>query len=334
MLLLWLFVAALILTMIAGFPAYWLLKRIEVIDQPNRRSSHDRPTVKGGGIAILGVVLLLGGWIACRSQSSVLAVLLVGASILAVISMQDDIRGLPVIVRFVFHFIAAIMAILVLDVLGWTLAMSPVYGKVVLTIFIIGLSILWIAGYTNAFNFMDGIDGIAAGQAALTGLGTALVGGVATGKWEHPAVLFSLVLAGAALGFLPHNFPKARMFMGDVGSAPLGFLLAALVLWLASEFGLWILIPLTLLHTNFILDTGITLIRRIYRGERFYEAHREHFYQRLVRSGKSHVFVTSFEAALSALVILLMVSYAYVGKWGKFNDFGGFTDLDDLFYIL
>jgi len=105
------------------------------------------------------------------------------------------------------------------------------------------------------------------------------------------------------------------MFMGDVGSAPLGFLLASLALWLARDFGLWILPPLALLHANFVLDTAITLIRRICRGERFYEAHREHFYQRLVRSGESHVFVTGLEAVLLAFVIIMMVGYVHEGMW-------------------
>ncbi|MFH0927846.1 MAG: hypothetical protein V1821_00045 [bacterium] len=172
-------------------------KQRQILDTPNERSLHTLPIPRGGGIAILGVVLLLGGSIAFRSQSGTLAMLLVTALMLAVISMLDDIRGLPVIVRFVFHFIAAIAAVLVLGVSGWASAMSPEGEKVVPTILIIGLAIFWIAGYTNAFNFMDGINGIAAGQAALTGLGTALVGGVATGNWEHPAVLFSFVLAGA-----------------------------------------------------------------------------------------------------------------------------------------
>ncbi len=317
MLALWLPAIALILTLVAGFPAYWLLKRKGVIDQPNQRSSHDRPTVKGGGIAIIGIVLLLGGWIACRTQSGALAVLLIAGLMLAVISMLDDIRGLPVIVRFVFHLIAAVAAILVLGVSGWDLTVKSGGGSVLLIILVAGLAILWIAGYTNAFNFMDGINGIAVGQALLTALGMALVGGVATGQWEHPAVLFSLVLAGSAAGFAPHNFPNARMFMGDVGSAPLGFLLAALVLWLARDFGLWILAPLALLHANFVLDTGITLIRRICRKEKFYEAHREHFYQRLVRSGKSHAFVTVLEAALLACVVILMVGYVYAGVYGR-----------------
>jgi UDP-N-acetylmuramyl pentapeptide phosphotransferase/UDP-N-acetylglucosamine-1-phosphate transferase len=126
-----------------------------------------------------------------------------------------------------------------------------------------------------------------------------------------PPVLLSLVIAGACAGFLPHNFPRARMFMGDVGSAPLGFLLAALVVWIARDYGWWLLIPLGLLHANFVLDTGLTLARRVLRGERWYEAHREHFYQRLIRAGKSHPFVTGLEMALQGVVLGLMVLYLH-----------------------
>jgi len=106
---------------------------------------------------------------------------------------------------------------------------------------------------------------------------------------------------------------NARMFMGDVGSAPLGFLLATLVLWLSRDHGWSLLIPLVLLHANFVLDTAITLARRILRRERWYSAHREHFYQRLVRSGKTHTFVTLWEMGLQVVVLLLMVAYLYVG---------------------
>jgi UDP-N-acetylmuramyl pentapeptide phosphotransferase/UDP-N-acetylglucosamine-1-phosphate transferase len=173
------------------------------------------------------------------------------------------------------------------------------------------LGFLWIVGYTNAFNFMDGINGLAAGQAVVTGFGMALLGGMAPNGYHSTPVLWSVAIASAALGFLPHNFPQARMFMGDVGSAPLGFWLAVLVLWLAMNAGAWLLVPLVLLHANFVLDTGITLLRRMMRGERWYAAHREHFYQRLVRSGKSHTFVTSLEMALQGVVLGLMVLYLH-----------------------
>jgi UDP-N-acetylmuramyl pentapeptide phosphotransferase/UDP-N-acetylglucosamine-1-phosphate transferase len=160
---------------------------------------------------------------------------------------------------------------------------------------------------------MDGINGIAAGQGSITAAGTALITGLAAKSWDSSVVLGAVVIVGACAGFLPHNFPKARMFMGDVGSAPLGFLLAFLALWAAKEHGWWLLIPLAWLHANFVLDTGITLVRRVLRGEKWYDAHREHFYQRLIRSGKSHAFVTGCEMGLQLLVLGLMVAYVWSG---------------------
>jgi UDP-N-acetylmuramyl pentapeptide phosphotransferase/UDP-N-acetylglucosamine-1-phosphate transferase len=142
----------------------------------------------------------------------------------------------------------------------------------------------------------------------------ALLAGLALGDFSCTPVLLGLATAGAALGFLPYNFPKARMFMGDVGSAPLGFLLGYLVIWLANSAGAWLFIPLALLHANFVFDTLITLVRRVARGDKWHQAHREHFYQRLVRSGKSHAFVTGWEMGLQGLVLGLMVVYLHAGE--------------------
>jgi UDP-N-acetylmuramyl pentapeptide phosphotransferase/UDP-N-acetylglucosamine-1-phosphate transferase len=195
-------------------------------------------------------------------------------------------------------------------VVNWMGAVGPWFGLM--------LSAVWMTGYANAFNFMDGINGLAAGQAATTGAGMALLGGLALGDFGATPVLVSCVIAGAAAGFLPHNFPRARMFMGDVGSVTLGFLLASVALWLVKAGGRELIVPLALLHANFILDTGITLVRRILRGQPFDQAHREHFYQRLVRSGKSHVFVTTLQMVLQALVIVLLVVFVRSGvtlKW-------------------
>jgi UDP-N-acetylmuramyl pentapeptide phosphotransferase/UDP-N-acetylglucosamine-1-phosphate transferase len=297
------------------YPVRVALARSSIIDRPNQRSSHSRPTPRGGGIAIMLVLLLVvaGDGGLRRGQPAVLATLLSAAALLAVVSFVDDLRSLPARLRFGCHGLAAVATLVVLKVTGLRLVVDsggfpwPAMALVWL------LGFLWIVGYTNAFNFMDGINGLAAGQAIVTGFGMALLGLVASAQWSvvSPPVLLSLVIAGAALGFMPHNFPKARIFMGDVGSASVGFLLAALVLWIARDYGWWLLIPLGLLHANFVLDTGVTLARRILRGERWHEAHREHFYQRLIRSGKSHPFVTGLEMTLEGVVLGLMVLYLH-----------------------
>lgn len=236
---------------------------------------------------------------------------------LAAVSFWDDLKGVPAVLRFLVHALAAGV---LLAALGWPhVRAGSWFGYSVELPAWIGVAVLfiWITGYLNAFNFMDGINGIAGGQAVITGLGMALLAGMESGRWDSPPVLFSFALAGAAAGFLPHNFPKAKMFMGDVGSAPLGYLLAALVCWLGLADNGRLLVPLVLLHANFVLDTGITLLRRIWRGERWYAAHREHFYQRLVASGKSHAFVTGWEMALQLVVLGVVFGCSRAGPAGE-----------------
>jgi UDP-N-acetylmuramyl pentapeptide phosphotransferase/UDP-N-acetylglucosamine-1-phosphate transferase len=326
------FLGAALASYVLSFPTGMLLLRWGMVDCPNARSSHALPTARGGGVAIMVVVVCAGvalGW-----RSALALVLMTLCCGLAGLSLWDDLRPLAPLTRFCGH---ALIALGMLYALGWPRFSLELGGKPTAAwpVFVCGLLLfLWVTGYTNAFNFMDGINGLAAGQAIVTGLGMALLWLVASGRWSvisgqwsvvnsrwsvvsgqwsvvSPPVLLSLVIAGACAGFLPHNFPRARMFMGDVGSAPLGFLLAALVVWIARDYGWWLLIPLGLLHANFVLDTGLTLARRILRGERWYQAHREHFYQRLIRSGKSHPFVTGVEMALQGVVLGLMVLYLH-----------------------
>jgi UDP-GlcNAc:undecaprenyl-phosphate/decaprenyl-phosphate GlcNAc-1-phosphate transferase len=294
-----------------GFPAAGILGRLGAIDKPNPRSSHSIPVVRGGGLVIaMGAVLLVFlGW---PLQWGVMSVVLTAALWIGVISFIDDINSVGIAIRFGSHSVAAVAALAALNVsgLGLVVDSSGFSWPAIALMWLVGF--FWIVGYTNAFNFMDGINGLAAGQAVVTGFGMALLGCLRLHGYRSTPVLWSVAIASAALGFLPHNFPRARMFMGDVGSAPLGYLLAVLTLWLArTAGGWWLLIPLALLHANFILDTGITLLRRMLRGERWYESHREHFYQRLVRSGKSHAFVTGWEMVLQGVVLGLMVLYIY-----------------------
>ncbi len=310
-------IVALMLSYLAGWPAYLALVRFGVIDRPNELSSHSRPTARGGGVAILFAVLIVGVGELRTGSSSILLVLLIAFAGLAAVSFLDDLRSLPVWIRFGCHGLAALSILSALEWPRLQLGLAADSSLGIPSIAGLILAFLWITGYTNGFNFMDGINGIAAGQAAVTGLGMALLGGIAGGDFRSAPVRLSLAVAGAAAGFLPYNFPKARMFMGDVGSAPLGFMLAALVLWLAKDVGWWLAVPLVLLHANFVLDTGFTLLRRLFRGERWCSAHREHFYQRLVRAGESHTFVMLAEMGLQLAVLGLTLVYIRVGLTGR-----------------
>jgi UDP-N-acetylmuramyl pentapeptide phosphotransferase/UDP-N-acetylglucosamine-1-phosphate transferase len=293
-----LFLLCLAVSTVVGFPLRQALDHFRILDQPNQRSSHTAPTARGGGIGILAAITAGAAWMSVRSLDPLVWITLAVAFGVAVVSLIDDVRGLSAAVRFGTHLMAGV--ILLASGGFWegtglravSEALPGVPPRLLLPILL-----LVIVGYTNAFNFMDGINGIAGMQAGITAMATGIIGGMG-GHWTEPAVLLSFAVSAASFGFLPHNFPRARMFMGDVGSAPLGMLLAFLALWVCRDRGFHLAIPLAVLHANFVLDTVITLTRRILRGDNWLQPHREHFYQRLIRAGKSHPFVTGVECLL------------------------------------
>jgi UDP-N-acetylmuramyl pentapeptide phosphotransferase/UDP-N-acetylglucosamine-1-phosphate transferase len=166
---------------------------------------------------------------------------------------------------------------------------------------------VWIVGLTNAYNFMDGIDGLAAGQAVIAAVAMAWLSQV----WGADQVALAMaILAGSVLGFLSHNWPPAKIFMGDVGSAFLGFSFAGWAVLSSNTpsnklpFVAW-----AVLLAPFLFDTGITLISRIVRGQRWYAAHREHFYQRLIRRGWSHLAVTSLYLGIATFMGVATIAF-------------------------
>lgn len=302
------FLGAAIASLCAGWIVYPLLLHWNVIDRPNERSSHTRPTARGGGAGFIAVILVVGAWQLASSDDRAGLIIYVAAGVLAVVSFIDDLKSLPAGIRFGCHALAAVAALWFLNgvferSLGTEL--SPALRGVILLI-----SFCWITGYTNAFNFMDGINGISGQQGLISAGGAVLIVSLSGASVESPSAILLLLISGACLGFLPHNFPRARMFMGDVGSAPLGFLLAVGTIWLALETRLELLPALVLLHANYVLDTGITLARRALRGDKWYTAHREHFYQRLIRAGRSHTWVTLAEATLLLISTGLLATYS------------------------
>jgi len=302
------------LSFILGFPVYTFLSRYGIIDRPNERSSHESPTARGGGVAFLLTIFLVQSFLMFKEPSVFLGVVFFATMILGIVSFIDDIKGLPASGRLAVQGLAAIASILSIGVPNWHVSFAGLALPPTLLLF---LGWFWIVGYTNAFNFMDGINGLAGGQAVITGFGMAAITATMSGCRTTAEAILCLDIAGAAAGFLPHNFPRARMFMGDVGSASLGFLLSSLCIALMRNLGPGSIIPLVFLHLNFILDTGITLLRRIARGDTWYSPHREHFYQRLIRSGKSHTTVTLAEMALAVICCLfILASLEYSGLTG------------------
>lgn len=286
------------------FAVRWLALKHRIMDIPNERSSHDRPIPLGGGMTI--VVLTLAGVIVCGYglldsswDWSEILVYVVGAFIIASSSLVDDIRSLPNRVRFASHSLGAILVIWGFGY--WDTISLPFLGQLHLGWFGIPITFFWIVGLINAYNFMDGIDGIAGGQAIVAGLGWAFFGWI---NEQTMVGLIGLILASSSLGFLFHNWPPARIFMGDVGSAFLGFNFAVLSIAAAQSvprmelFGVLLVWP-------FVFDTFFTFFRRLRSGENIFSAHRSHLYQRLVIIGYKHSSVTLLYIGLALIGLFL-----------------------------
>jgi UDP-N-acetylmuramyl pentapeptide phosphotransferase/UDP-N-acetylglucosamine-1-phosphate transferase len=312
-------------TAILTFPVRTQLERLGVVDIPNVRSSHSRVTVRGGGLAMVGIIVALIACLAVTQRDWELTVLIAAVLVLSTVSMADDIRSISPVVRILVHSTCAILAVGTFGLKELEIAVNPGFSVNVPSAIVLLIQFLWVVGYTNAFNFMDGINGIAAGQAAVAGLGTAafmsLYGNAGT------SAVIGAIVGGAALGFLPHNFPRARVFMGDVGSATLGYLLATDLILACRDSGWFVLLPLFMLHVNFVLDTGITMLRRWWRGEQIWKAHREHFYQRLVRTGKSHTFTTGSVLLIQCLILVILLNYPSFERHDRIIVLSGITGL-------
>lgn len=313
------FFAAFAASVLLGFAVQRWLRARQVLDVPTSRSSHLKPTVRGGGLAIVGTIVIALAGLAWWRDAAFLGWLSIPVGLLAGISFLDDLRSVPAAIRLALHFAAAVLALWVLDWPRLEIAVVGMFSwgppSLLGAVFAVG----WLAGFPNAYNFMDGINGHAALQTVMTAGGCACIGACAAHDWAAPPVLLAVVVAGATAGFVPYNFPKARMFMGDVGSVPLGYMLAFVALWQAKLYGWHLLLPLVLLQFNFIFDAGVTLGRRMLKGERWLEPHREHFYERLALASGSHTVVTSSEMGVQLICVgLLAASVLKPSTSGRF----------------
>jgi UDP-N-acetylmuramyl pentapeptide phosphotransferase/UDP-N-acetylglucosamine-1-phosphate transferase len=269
-----------------------LLRRRAILDHPNARSSHERPTPRGGGLAVVPITLV--AWVAGAGFDlpAGLAVILCGAVALALISWIDDLRSLPAALRLAVHAAIVGVGIIWLDDHGLIFQ-----GLLPAWLDTLAAGILWL-WFVNLFNFMDGIDGISGVETICIGAG--LVALAAATAHATPPAWFGATLAAAAAGFLAWNWHPARIFLGDVGSVPVGFLLGFLLLALAAR-GYWA--AALILPAYYLADATITLGRRAWRRERIWQAHAEHFYQQAVQSGMSHAQVSL--AILAANLVLI-----------------------------
>lgn len=282
------------LHVLIGAAGTWLARRYalhrRLLDQPGERRSHAAPTPRGGGIAIALALLLASGWLLSRfpAAAPMLATFALGLALVAAVGWLDDHRPLSPWLRLGAHALASMLFA------AGTWAVSD-------SLWLAGIAFIAPLVLTNVWNFMDGIDGLAASQAAIVAAGFACL---ATGAW----MWLALALAAACCGFLPFNVVlRARIFLGDVGSGALGFAIGGLsTAAIMADKSTW---PLALLPLSaFLVDAGLTLLRRVRRGERWWTPHVQHAYQTWSRRLRRHLPVTLAYAAWTGLAMLLALA--------------------------
>ncbi len=269
----------------------WLVSR-EVLDKPNERSSHDVPTPRGGGIAVVSAIVIAAfvHGLATDGLPVATAVALVAATGLAALSFIDDMTPLSAKARLAGHVLAVLLGLGAIyletgsaGVLG---SPVPIGVDLVLTAF----AWVWLV---NLYNFMDGIDGISGVQTGAIGLGFA--GLAALDLAPFPLLPLGLAMTAASIGFLVWNWSPARIFLGDVGSVPLGYLAGFMIVSVGSDepaiSGPWV--AAMILPAYYVADATITLGRRIAKRENILHAHRQHFYQQAVIRGRGHATVSA-----------------------------------------
>ena len=298
--------------------AWWLSRPgapLQALDHPGHRSLHERPTPRTGGLAVLAAIvagLLAGGWTGPLSGG--VGGVVAGLAAVAAISLADDRAGVRAGYRFLVHLVAAGLAIgSGAELLAGGLRLPLVVG--------VPLAVFGLGWMINLYNFMDGMDGFAGGMSVAGFGGLALL---AAAQGPDGFILACAVVAAAAVGFLGWNFPPARIFLGDVGSAPLGYL-AGVGILAGSGLGAFPLPCGLLVFLPFIADASFTLARRMVSGERFWEPHRTHLYQRLVLAGWSHRRVVLWEYGLMALTAGTALLVAPHGHHAAWMALGGWT---------
>jgi UDP-N-acetylmuramyl pentapeptide phosphotransferase/UDP-N-acetylglucosamine-1-phosphate transferase len=267
-----------------SFALTWSIMRYSltrnILDIPNERSSHTHPTPRGGGLAIV---------ISGSLDRNLYFALLCGV-LLAVISLIDDLFDIKPLVRLIAHTTTALASLIFLDGIHQVLFFGKeIFPNIVLYV----ITIVGMVWFINLYNFLDGIDGYASVEAIMMSLALFLFSGNS----------ITLILIASVSGFLIWNWPKARIFMGDVGSTQLGFILVVLGIYLHNERNFSIIYWL-ILAAPFWFDATLTLYRRWRRKEKLSQAHRKHIYQRLVQSGFSHLQVDIFLSLLNVILIV------------------------------
>ena len=274
-----------------------------IVDLPNERSLHDIPKPRSGGLAI--ITGIYSGYLLCYiinpTVNYPLAGLMLSVTLVAIISFADDVRGVPFLYRLIVHIICATfiiwygLALYEIKLPGSTVPLGVVTSTI--------LSMLIIVWFINFYNFMDGMDGFASGMTIIGFTTMSFLGWMAG---HDNFAIYSFIVAVANAGFLLFNYPPAKIFMGDVGSSSMGLLVIAFILWADIEdiFPFWIGV---IIFSPFIVDSTVTLIKRILRGDKFWEAHKTHYYQRVVESGWGQIRTVNTEYSVMVICCIMAV---------------------------
>lgn len=287
-------------------------------DHPNHRSSHQRVTSKAGGFAIIGAWLagmFIVGSFSGIADTAIQAMLLSGLTFLALaLGFADDRIHLPPSRKLIGQFVIA--ALFVAAFAPLQSAPAPFFGDTMLGVFGIFITILWVVAFMNAFNFMDGANGLAAGSTVVGLCGFCVIAGFAGAPF---AAIASFLLAAAAMGFMPSNLYRRALFMGDNGSQAVSFLIAALAVLAANASdGQVSALIVPVIFLPLLFDVFWTLSSRIMRRQNILSAHREHIYQLLIRTGSSHIRVAVIYMTLTAFstaAAILMLTLAPAFQW-------------------
>ncbi len=276
--------------------------RSGMLDHPGERSSHSRATPTGGGAGLVGALVIVSlvpspWWPFSTAWSWVI----VGMVVLAFVGWLDDRRDVSWLARLAVQLLVSIVLLTCLTLTTTVTAQ----GAPVMTGWGIVIGVAGLVWLMNAWNFMDGSDGMAGAQGVFCG---AVLAGLLLSSGQQVAGLAALALAAACLGFLAWNLPPARIFMGDTGSVPLG-LAVGVLLWSAITDGVLTLPVALLVPATFMVDAGMTLLWRVVRGERWYTAHRNHLYQRLIGHGWSHGRVLLLYQGVNVLFLAPAIIY-------------------------
>lgn len=293
-----LLISAFAFSFLATWGAYVLLKRYGVVDVPVERSNHKEPIPRGGGI---GIVFSLVCFLLVISAPGSLVT---GLLVLAAVSFWDDVKG----VAPKWRLLAQVLMVFWVLLTAYQGRIFPEWLPFWLEVPVLAVAYVW---FINLFNFMDGADGMASSEAICIALG-AFILGVSIYALPVDIMLFGMLIVGSVLGFALWNWHPAKLFMGDVGSVPLGFILGFVLLALAAD-GFWH--AALILPAYFIADATITLLARAVRGEKIFHAHSRHCYQRAIRGGLAHDVVARHVVGLNLVLIVLAVVSTLGSLW-------------------